>query len=126
MLTSLIRVLVLAGAISIAPGAFAQSAYPVSGTWTYDNASESGATKRCGPRQMKFEGFVRFDTQTAVPEYRNLSIEKTGATTWHIVDQVYTVVALGKVYYTLRLVDNDHITISLDRGGANWLLRRCV
>ncbi|MGZ5865781.1 MAG: hypothetical protein ACXWKC_10385 [Xanthobacteraceae bacterium] len=107
-------------------------AYPVSGTWTYENATESGPAKQCGRRIMKFAGLVRYDTETAAPEYRNLSVTQVNPTTWQIVDQVYTVVTSGKVYYTLRMIDDDHITIHLDKGGnlnaggAQWTLRRCV
>ena len=108
------------------------TAYPVSGTWTYENATAPGPAKQCGRRVMKFAGLMRYDTGTAAPEYRNLSVTQINATTWQIVDQVYTVVTWGKVYYTLRLIDDDHITIHLDKGGnlnsggAQWTLRRCV
>lgn len=80
---------------------------------------------------MTFSGLVRYDTETAAPEYRNISVTPVNATTWRIVDQIYTVVVWGKVYYTLRLIDDDHITIHLDKGGklntggAQWTLRRC-
>jgi hypothetical protein len=110
----------------------ARAAYPVSGTWTYDNANESGPARRCGPRRMKFEGVMRYDTETAAPSYRNLSVQQVGAGRWRVVDQLYTGVVWGKVYYTLRLVDEDHVSLHLDKGGnlntggASWLLRRCV
>lgn len=112
--------------------ASAAIAYPVSGTWTYDNATASGPDKQCGRRVMRFAGLVRYDTGTAAPEYRNLSVTQVNPTTWQIVDQVYTGVVWGKVYYTLRRIDDDHITIHLDKGGnlnaggAQWTLRRCV
>jgi hypothetical protein len=107
-------------------------AYPVSGTWTYDHATDGGPAKQCGRRIMRFDGVMRHDTQTATPDYRNLSVMTVNATTWQVVDQFYTGVVWGKVYYTLRLVDPDHITIHLDKGGklnaggAQWVLRRCL
>lgn len=112
--------------------ATAANSYPVSGVWTYDNPTAPGPDKQCGRRVMKFAGLVRYDTQTAAPEYRNLSVTQVNPTTWRIVDQVYTMVVWGKVYYTLRLLDDDHLTIHLDKGGnlntggATWQLRRCV
>ena len=81
---------------------------------------------------MTFDGVLRRDTETAAPQYRNLSVERAGNATWRVVDQVYTGVVLGKVYYTLRLIDDDHLTIHLDKGGnlntggATWQLRRCA
>lgn len=122
-------------AAALATFAFAGEAnagYPVSGTWTYENATAAGPARQCGARVMKFAGLVRHDTGTAAPEYRNLSVTQVGAGTWRVVDQVYTMVVWGKVYYTLRLIDPDHITIHLDKGGnlnaggAQWTLRRCL
>jgi hypothetical protein len=107
-------------------------AYPVSGTWTYDNATDGGPARQCGRRIMRFDGVMRHDTQTAAPDYRNLSVTTVTATTWKVVDQFYTGVVWGKVYYTLRRLDPDHISIHLDKGGklnaggAQWLLRRCL
>jgi hypothetical protein len=119
----------LLGAIALASPA---SAYPVSGAWTYDNATAAGPAKQCGRRVMRFEGMMRHDTETAAPDYRNLSLTTVNATTWRAVDQFYTGVVWGKVYYTLRLLDPDHISIHLDKGGklnaggAQWVLRRCL
>ena len=103
----------------------AHAAYPVSGTWTYDNASLAGPAKTCGHRRMQFRGDMRYDTETAAPDYKNLSVERVGNVTWRLVNQFYTAVAWGRVHYTLRLIDNDHIVIRLDKGGTTWMLRRC-
>ena len=120
-----------AAACLLAAVASARADFPVSGTWTYDSASLPGPAKRCGNRQMQFAGLLRYDTETAAPEYRNLSVTRVDAATWRLVDQFYTAVVWGKVYYTLRRVDDDHIVIHLDKGGhlntggASWMLRRC-
>lgn len=122
----------LAVPLVIATAITADAAYPVSGTWTYDNAREAGPAKNCGKRQMSFRGVMRYDTETSVPSYRNLSVQQINPQTFRVVDQVYNMLATGKLYFTLRLVDSDHISIQFDRtgnvgiGGSGWLLRRCA
>ena len=110
-----------AGTITVA----AADTYPVSGAWTYDNASGNGPAKVCGPRVMRFSGNVRYDTGTSAPEYKNQSIVKRGATTWYVIDDFYTLQIRGRMIYTLRLIDEDHIEIALEKGGRRFLLRRC-
>ena len=126
------RALALAVPLVIATLAGADAAYPVSGTWTYDNAREAGPAKNCGRRQMSFRGLMRYDTETSVPSYRNLSVQQVNPQTFRVVDQVYNMMATGKLYFTLRLIDDDHISIQFDKtgnlgiGGSGWLLRRCA
>src|SRR6187200_1712323 len=103
----------LAGIVSAAQA----DTYPVSGTWTYDNASEKGPAKTCGQKVMRFQGNIRRDTGTSVPEYKNISIDKRGATTWYVVDDFYTLQIRGRMIYTLRLLDDDHIQLDLEKGG---------
>lgn len=118
--------LALAAVSLIAVGTPAHAIFPVSGAWTYDNASQPGRATHCGKRVMHFNGMMRYDTETAARNYRNLSASKVGRETWVLVDQFTTnLVVLGQVHYTLRLVDEDHIVIRLDKGGATWMLRRC-
>ena len=119
-----LRTTVVAIALLAAQTALADT-YPVSGTWTYDNATAKGPAKICGPRIMRFAGDVRHDTETSAPDYRNMSVRKTSATTWRIDDQFSTVQIWGRVHYTLRVIDEDHIEIEYDKGGSR-LLRRCA
>ncbi len=100
--------------------------YPVGGTWTYDDASAKGPAKECGPRIMTFSGDVRHDTGTSAPDYRNVSVQQTGADTWRLVDTFYTVQVRGNLHYTLRKLDADHIELTFDKGGRRFLLRRCA
>ena len=102
----------------------AQAAYPVAGAWTYDNASRQGAAATCGPRRTEFAGNRRFDSAGGAPDYRNVSVRQTGAAQYRVVDEFFTGMMRGRVHYTLRLIDADHIEIKLD-AGARYLLRRC-
>ncbi len=89
--------------------------YPVSGRWTYEDASAPGPAKDCRVgRLMDFQGERRFDTGTRVPDYRNVEIVKSGASLYRGVDEFFTGQIRGRVYYTLRLLDADHIEIELD------------
>lgn len=119
---ALTALLTTAGTLGVANA----DTYPVSGTWTYENASQAGPAKVCGQKIMQFKGTTRSDTGTNAPEYRNQSVTQSGASTWHVVDEFYTVQIWGRMIYTLRQIDEDHIRITLDKGGKSFLLRRCA
>ena len=109
------------GALS-APAA----SYPVSGRWTYDHAAESGPAKNCGTRKMEFQGTRRLDSVGGVPEYRNVSVTQSSASSYQVVDEFFTVQIRGRMEFTLRIVDPDHIEIHLMRAGKTFMLRRCA
>jgi hypothetical protein len=112
----------------IACGLGAQAAradYPVSGKWTYDNASDAGPAKSCGRRTMEFRGMQRFDTVGGVAQYRNVSVDQAAPKAFAVVDEFFNVMIRGRVQYTLRVIDEDHIVLRLERGG-NIALRRCA
>ena len=105
-------------------------AYPVSGLWTYDNASDRGPAENCGRRTMEFRGDQRFDTVGGVSQYRNVSVDNAGAyqnsrTDFAVVDEFFNVMIRGRVQYVLHIVDDDHIVLRLDRGG-DIALRHCA
>ena len=111
-------------ALALAAPAFADS-YPVSGNWTYDYSADKGPAKQCGERRMEFRGERRFDTVGSVPDYRNMSVTAAGGSQYRIVDEVFNgQIQHGHMSFTLRLIDNDHIELTLDSGGS-YLLRRC-
>jgi hypothetical protein len=117
------------GLIALAPtwahGAPAGS-YPVTGRWTYDHALESGPAKNCGTRKMEFQGARRLDSVGGVPEFRNLSVTPTSPSSYQVVDEFFTVQIRGRMEFTLRIVDPDHIEIHLTRAGKTFTLRRCA
>jgi hypothetical protein len=117
--------LVLLGATSFAPPAFAAS-YPVSATWTYDDVTGKGPAPNCGKRQMEFSGSQRRDTEGGVHEYRNVSVDDIGSDAWRITDEFFNGQAWGRVTFTLNRQDNDHIEIKMARGGKTFRLRRCA
>lgn len=113
-------------AATVCGGAFAQTAiYPVSGNWTYENASGKGPAESCGKRNMQFDGNLRYDTGSGAPEYKNISARKSGAGTWTVVDEFFTGMIRGRVNYTLRTIDPDHIQLHFTNGNTTTLLRRC-
>lgn len=127
---SILIPLALAGAIGVASA----DTYPVSGTWTYDNAQEKGPAKNCGKKVARFNGTTRQDSATAAPEYKNVSVTRDGAGGWRLVDEFYTLQTRGRVNLSIRVLDEDHIEIQYDRinsqsdrgAGKVFLLRRCV
>lgn len=120
---SLIRLAFFA-LIALPAGAVqAQSAYPVSGKWTYENPHGEGPAKDCGRRYMTFQSPQRFDTGGGVPSYRNISIDNAGNATYRIVDEFATGQIRARSSYTLRQIDADHIVIQV--AGNTIPLRRC-
>jgi len=124
----MVRGVLTFGLIALAQ-AWAQDApaasYPVSGRWSYDHSAESGPAKNCGARKMEFQGERRLDSVGGVPEYRNLSVSQTSPSSYQVVDEFFTVQIRGRMEFTLRIVDLDHIEIHLVRAGKTFTLRRC-
>jgi len=103
----------------------ARADYPVTGKWTYDNTSDAGPAQSCGQRTMEFRGVQRFDTVGGVAQYRNVSVDQASPKAFAVVDEFFNVMIRGRVQYTLRIIDKDHIVLLLNRGG-DIALRRCA
>jgi len=112
--------------VSVAGDAAAADAYPVSGRWTYTDASASGPAPDCQKPTMEFRGAQRLDSGGGVPAYRNVRVEQSSSTLFRVVDEFFNVQTRGRVSYTLRIRDEDHLQIDYDRGGKSFLLRRCA
>jgi hypothetical protein len=122
--TSTIPILMVAAwALAVPSPAAAQQGYPVSGRWTYENASAEGPAQDCGRRYMTFQGIQRFDTGGGVPSYRNISVDNIGNDTYRVVDEFATGQIYARSNYTLRRVDADHIALQM--AGNTITLRRC-
>jgi hypothetical protein len=128
------RRLLMSLALVGAAGLACADTYPVSGTWTYENAQEKGPARECGKKVARFNGETRKDTATAVPEYKNVSVTRDGPGAWRVVDDYYNLQSRGRVNLTIRVVDEDHIELQYDRismqadrgPGKIFLLRRCI
>jgi hypothetical protein len=112
----------IAGAALIAP-AFADG-YPVSGRWTFNDASGEGPTPACTGRIMTFSGNMRYDTGGGIHEYKNKTAGQVGDRLYQIVDTFYNGQTWGFANYQLRLPDSDHIEINSAKDGSAKL-RRC-
>jgi hypothetical protein len=113
--------------IALVPSSIAAAdSYPVSGRWTYDNASAPGPAQTCGTHTMEFRGAQRLDTGGGVPEYRNVSVSKSSPSLYRVVDEFFTVQIRGRMDFTLRIVDPDHIEIHNGPAGKTVMLRRCA
>jgi hypothetical protein len=108
-----------------AGGAVAADTYPVSGRWTYADASAPGPAPDCRKPTMEFRGAQRLDSGGGVPAYRNVRVERSSPTLFRVVDEFNTVQIRGHVGYTLRIRDQDHLQIDYDKGGKSVTLRRC-
>jgi hypothetical protein len=100
--------------------------YPIFGSWGYDNRPGAGPIDCTGRSVIAFAGNRRFETGGKVPpDYRNVSIERTGANTWRVTDMFFNGMQQGKVGYVLRTIDPDRIEMTHTMGGARFRLRRC-
>ena len=118
------------GLCALGVAAFASCAeaapYPISGRWTYNDFAGAGPARLCGMRYMEFRGEVRSDTGGSVPRYHNVSVTRTGATSFRLVDEFSTVQVRGRASYNLRVIDQDHIELHFDQGNRTIRLRRCM
>src|SRR5712691_6681652 len=121
------RIFILLGIVALALTIAASAAagtYPISGRWTYRDVAADGPAKTCGSPTMEFRGDRRFDTSGGVPDYRNVDVQQSSASSFVLRDLFLTAPNVrGHVNYTLRLVDEDHIVIAL--AGKTIRLRRC-
>lgn len=110
--------------LSIASSPAPADTYPVSGTWTYDNPRAEGPAPDCGARYMRFEGNQRRDTGGSVPAFRNFSVEANGEGRFRVVDQFASGQINARQSYVMRVVDKDHLELTLS-SGQTIALRRC-
>lgn len=111
-------------ALAAAPAPALAATYPIDGRWTYDDPAAVKPAESCGPRYMEFRGAQRFDTVGGVSAYRNVAV--SGASpVWRVVDEFFNVQIRGRVTYTLRLIDADHVELQLAEAGKRIMLRRC-
>jgi hypothetical protein len=106
-------------------GVAVADSYPVSGRWTYKDASAPGPASDCKAPTMEFRGAQRLDSEGGVPQFRNVRVEPSSSTLYRVTDEFFTVQIRGRVTYTLRIRDKDHVEIHYERGGKNVVLRRC-
>lgn len=99
--------------------------YPLSGRWTYDNAQAPGPAKpeECRGKAMEFRGERRFDDAGSVRDFRNVTLNKSGATTYQGTDEFTTGQITAQSNYTLQILDADHI--AFEQSGRTAFLRRC-
>jgi hypothetical protein len=122
----MIKIRLLATLVAFSPlGSALAASYPVSGQWAYDRSASREEVCRSGPF-MEFNGNRRLDNGGGAPDYRNLSISRSGPSLYRITDLFFTGAIRGQMIYTLRLVDAEHIEIKPAMGGKLIKLRRCA
>jgi hypothetical protein len=116
--------LIAAAATALATPAFSDS-YPVSGKWGVSSSSEKGPID-CGKlRVIGFNDGQRTDSGGGVPAYRNRTVRPDGANRYRVEDEFTTgQIANAHVNYTLHKVDDDHLDMDQQKGGA-LKLRKC-
>jgi hypothetical protein len=118
-------ILVSAIALASLAGWAAAEDYPVSGRWTYRDATAPGPAPECKEPAMEFRGGQRLDSGGGVPAYHNKRVERESETSYRVVDEFNNVQTRGTTSYTLSIPDKDHLRIDHDQGGNSVVLRRC-
>src|SRR5256885_3743809 len=89
-------------------GSAAHAAYPVSGLWTYENASGEGPAKDCSGRTMEFLGLRRHDTGGGGSDYRNVSVSQPSTNFFRVDDEFFNRQIPRRVANELRVLDRQH------------------
>lgn len=120
------RSLILTTALLVALAAPALAdTYPVSGRWGQSASTQKGPIECHGRRVITFSGNQRRDTGGGVPSYRNVSVTPDERAHYRIVDEFTNgPIHAGSVYYTLVMIDADHIALQMQQGGT-LTLQRC-
>src|ERR1700745_996408 len=118
------RVLLVATALAMLAAPALGDSYPLSGRFG-PGSSDKGTIDCSGKRVIAFNGNQRTDSKGGVPAYRNKSVTADGASRWRVVDEFTTgQISAAHTTYTLQQVDDDHIGMDLQPGGA-LKLQRC-
>jgi hypothetical protein len=120
-----LSLLVVAAVFSCCTTGSLADSYPVSGKWGVSTSSEKGPID-CGKlRVINFNGGQRTDSGGGVPAYRNRTVRPDGANRYRVEDEFTTgQIANAHVNYTLHKVDDDHLDMDQQKGGA-LKLRKC-
>lgn len=65
---------------------------------------------------MEFRGERHFDTGGGVPEFRNKSVTKDGASSYRVVDEFATGQIHSGTNYTFCQLDPDHVELRMTTG----------
>lgn len=120
------RRFILAGglAAALAAPALADS-YPVAGNFAVGTFPQPGVIDCGDNRVVAFLGVERTDSGGGVPGYRNNWVRQEGERRYRVADWFSNgQVRNGQVFYELRVLDENHIAMILDRGGT-LRLQRC-
>ena len=99
--------------------------YPVNGRFGVVPSFTVKPLDCAGKRIVAFNGNQRTDSKGGVPAYRNRSVEPAGASRWKVID-IFTTgqISNAQAIYTLHAVDDHHVEMVMQPGGA-LKLQKC-
>jgi hypothetical protein len=121
-----VRLVAISALLSLAgvASAFA-AAYPVQGKWGQSTSTDKKPVDCTHLRTVDFRGERRFDSGGGVPDFRAISVEPQGQSTWRVVEEFRTGQINARNQLTLRVASEpDRIELELARGGT-IKLRKC-
>jgi hypothetical protein len=112
--------------ISALAGLSEAQVYPVQGRWGQSSSTEQGTIDCTGNKRIiVFTGDQRTDSTGGVPIFRNQSVRPDGPSTYRVVDEFSTgQISAGHTTYGIRLIDADHIEMTM-QDGSSLKLQRC-
>ena len=106
--------------------AAAQAAsYPVQGRWGESASSDKNPIDCTRLRTVDFQGERRFDSGGGVPDFRAISVQPEGQSSFRVVEEFRTGQINGRNRLTIRIMTNPD-RVELDPAkGASLHLRKC-
>ena len=101
------------------------ASYPVQGRWGQSTSADKNPVDCTRLRTVDFQGERRFDSGGGVPDFRAISVQPEGSSSFRVVEEFRTGQVNGRNSLTIR-VKTDPDRVELDPAkGASLHLRRC-
>lgn len=101
------------------------ASYPVQGRWGQSTSTDKNPIDCSRLRTVDFQGERRFDSGGGVPDFRAISVQPEGQSSFRVVEEFRTGQVNGRNSLTIRVkTDPDRVELDPARGGS-LQLRRC-
>jgi hypothetical protein len=101
------------------------ASYPVQGRWGQSTSTDKNPIDCSRLRTVDFQGERRFDSGGGVPDFRAISVQPEGQSSFRVVEEFRTGQVNGRNSLTIRVkTDPDRVELDPARG-ASLQLRRC-
>jgi len=101
------------------------ASYPVQGRWGQSASTDKNPIDCTHLRTVTFQGERRFDSGGGVPDFRAISVQPEGSSSFRVVEEFRTGQVNGRNTLTIR-IKTEPARVELDPArGASLHLRKC-